>query len=206
MRILIAEDDIVSRRVLEATLDKWGHQVVATRDGVEALSALQREGAPSLVILDVMMPRMSGVEVCKKIREMPREVSPYLILLTAKHGTENVVLGLESGANDYVTKPFDQAELRARINVGCQVLNLQKGLAQRVRELEAALLHVKQLQGMLPICSYCKSVRDDQNYWQQVESYISQHSNLQFSHGICPKCYEEVVEPQLEEMRRNTKG
>ena len=97
-------------------------------------------------------------------------------------------------------------ELRARINVGCQVLNLQKGLAQRVRELEAALLHVKQLQGMLPICSYCKSVRDDQNYWQRVESYISQHSSLQFSHGICPKCYEEVVEPQLEEMRRSSKA
>jgi sigma-B regulation protein RsbU (phosphoserine phosphatase) len=206
MRILIAEDEMVSRRMLETTLEKWGHQVVTTRDGHEALSVLQREDAPSLVILDVMMPCMSGVEVCKKIREMAREVSPYLILLTSKHGTDNVVLGLESGANDYVTKPFDQAELRARINVGCHVLNLQEGLAQRVRELEAALLHVKQLQGMLPICSYCKSVRDDQNYWQQVESYLSQHSSLQFSHGICPKCYEKVVEPQLEEMRRNRKA
>jgi sigma-B regulation protein RsbU (phosphoserine phosphatase) len=203
MKILIAEDDMVSRRALEATLDKWGHYVIATRNGEEALSVLQSEDAPLLVILDVMMPRMSGVEVCTKIREMPREVPPYLILLTAKHGAENVVLGLESGANDYVTKPFDQAELRARINVGCQVLNLQKGLAQRVRELEAALLHVEQLQGILPICSYCKSVRDDQNYWQQVESYFSQHSSLQFSHSICPKCYEEVVEPQLGEMIRN---
>jgi sigma-B regulation protein RsbU (phosphoserine phosphatase) len=203
MRILIAEDDMVSRQVLETTLQKWGHQVVATRDGDEALSVLQREGAPSLVILDVMMPRMSGVEVCKKIRETPREVSPYLILLTAKHGTENVVLGLESGANDYVTKPFDQAELRARINVGCQVLNLQKGLAQRVRELEEALSHVKQLQNLLPICSYCKSIRDDDNYWQSVDSYISQYTGTQFSHGICPDCYDTVVEPQLAEMRRN---
>jgi CheY-like chemotaxis protein len=205
MRILIAEDDMVSRRLLEATLVKWGHEVIVTCSGDEALAVLQGNNAPSLAILDVMMPGISGSEVCKLVRQLPCDLPPYLILLTAKSGKENVVLGLEAGANDYVSKPFDHAELRARINVGSQILDLQKGLAERICELEAALSHVQQLQGMLPICSYCKSVRDDQNYWQQVESYVSQHSSLQFSHGICPKCYVEVVEPQLEEMRRNRK-
>ena len=135
-----------------------------------------------------------------------RAVSPYLILLTAESGKENVVLGLEAGANDYVAKPFDAEELRARVNVGLQMLELQKRLAQRVSELEEALSQVKQLQGLLPICSYCKSIRDDGNYWQRVESYIGKHSDVQFSHSICPDCYDQVVQPQIEEMRRKREG
>jgi phosphoserine phosphatase RsbU/P len=206
MRILIAEDEPVSRRVLEATLNKWGHEVVATRDGAEAWEVLRREGAPPLAILDVEMPCVGGVEVCRRVRETPRAVAPYLILLTAKSGKENVVRGLEAGANDYVAKPFDPAELRARVNVGLQMLGLQRKLAERVRELEEALSQVKQLQGLLPICSYCKSIRDDKNYWQRVESYIGEHGDVQFSHGICPDCYEQVVQPQIEQMRRKLEG
>ena len=202
MRILIAEDEPVSRRVLEASLRKWGHEVVATSDGAEAWEALGREDAPLLAVLDVMMPGLGGIEVCRRVRGVPRAVSPYLILLTAKSGKESVVAGLEAGANDYVAKPFDPAELRARVNVGLQILGLQKTLADRVSELEEALSQVKQLQGLLPICSYCKSIRDDSNYWQRVESYIGSHSGVQFSHGICPDCYERVVQPQIDELRR----
>ena len=206
MRILIAEDEAVSRRVLEATLNKWGHEVVVTCDGAEAWDVLSREDAPLLVILDVMMPGVGGIEVCRRVRVKARAVSPYLILLTANSGKESVVLGLEAGANDYVAKPFDPEELRARVNVGLQMLELQKRLAQRVAELEEALSQVKQLQGLLPICSYCKSIRDDGNYWQRVESYIGNHSDVQFSHGICPDCYDQVVQPQIEEMRRKLEG
>ena len=206
MRILIAEDEAVSRRVLEATLKKWGHEVVVTCDGAEALNVLSREDAPLLVILDVLMPCVGGIEVCRRVRETARAVSPYLILLTAESGKENVVLGLEAGANDYVAKPFDAEELRARVNVGLQMLELQKRLAQRVSELEEALSQVKQLQGLLPICSYCKSIRDDGNYWQRVESYIGKHSDVQFSHSICPDCYDRVVQPQIEEMKRKLEG
>ena len=206
MRILIAEDEAVSRRVLEATLKKWGHEVVVTCDGAEAWDTLSREDAPLLVILDVLMPCVGGIEVCRRVRETARAVSPYLILLTAESGKENVVLGLEAGANDYVAKPFDPEELRARVNVGLQMLELQKRLAQRVAELEEALSQVKQLQGLLPICSYCKSIRDDGNYWQRVESYIGNHSDVQFSHSICPDCYDQVVQPQIEEMRRKLEG
>src|SRR5262249_57910928 len=98
------------------------------------------------------------------------------------------VTGLQSGANDYVTKPFDRAELQARVCVGKSVVELQRSLALRVRELEDALSQVRQLQGLLPICCYCKKIRDDRNYWQQVETYVGDHSAARFSHAICPDC------------------
>lgn len=192
MNILIAEDDAVSRRILETTLVNWGYDVIATRNGKEAWDALSREDAPSLAILDIMMPEMDGLEVCRRVRQRPCPVPPYLILLTAVSGKEDVVKGIEAGANDYLGKPFHREELRVRVGVGVQMLAIQRTLTQRVQELEEALAQVKQLQGMLPICSYCKQVRDDQNYWHKVESYISMHAGVKFSHGICPDCYEHV--------------
>lgn len=200
MRILIAEDDPVSRRVLETTLIKEGHEVVVTRDGAEAWEVLRRENAPSLVILDWMMPGLDGVELCRRMRQMGSSTPPYILLLTAKVNKADIVLGLNAGADDYVAKPFDHYELHARIHVGARVLQLRKRLAKRVRELEDALTQIKQLQGILPICSYCKNIRDDRNYWQRVESYISDHSEAKFSHSICPDCYESVVQSQLAKM------
>jgi CheY-like chemotaxis protein len=145
-----------------------------------------------------MMPEIDGVEICRRLRQVPDTTPPYLILLTAKSSKEDVVTGLDAGANDYLTKPFNRAELRARVQVGAQVLGLQEALAERVRELEEALSQVKQLQGLLPICSYCKKIRDEQNFWQRVDSYLAKHSELLFSHGICPDCYRDVVQPQLD--------
>lgn len=193
MKILIAEDDPVSRRILEATLGKWGHEVSVTVDGRQAWDVLQSEDAASLAILDIMMPGMDGLELCRRVRQSPSTTPPYLILLTAMSGKEDVVRGIQAGANDYLSKPFHREELRVRVGVGVQMLTLQKALAERVKELEEALSQVNQLQGMLPICSYCKKVRDDQNYWQKVENYISDHTDVQFSHGICPDCYEQVI-------------
>ena len=201
MKIFIAEDDPVSRRVLEATLGRFGHQVVVAANGAEAWAVLQGDDAPSLAILDWMMPELDGAEICRRVRSIPTTTPPYLILLTAKSGKENVVAGLDAGANDYLTKPFDREELRARVQVGAQVLELQKNLARRISELEDALAQVKQLQGLLPICSYCKKIRDEQNYWQRVDSYITEHADVRFSHGICPDCYLEVVQPQLQVAR-----
>lgn len=201
MRILIAEDDPVSRRVLDLRLKAWGHEVVITRDGAEAWAALQRSDAPRLVILDWMMPGADGIEVCRRLRKRQSTTPSYIIMLTAKSNKEDVVKGLDAGANDYIVKPFNFQELRARIQVGATVVELQQRLAERVIELEGALAQVKRLQGIVPICSYCKHVRNDQNYWQQVESYVSAHSEARFSHSVCPDCYDMVVVPQLAEVK-----
>ncbi|MBX9622599.1 MAG: hypothetical protein K2X82_02180, partial [Gemmataceae bacterium] len=107
---------------------------------------------------------------------------------TANDAKKDVIAGLQAGANDYVTKPFDVDELQARLGVARKVVELQAALAARVRELEEALAQVKQLQALLPICAYCKKIRDDANYWQQVDSYLVNHSGIRFTHGICPDC------------------
>lgn len=197
-RILVADDDPVSLRVLQKALQKWGHEVIVARDGTEAWQVLTRPDAPQTAILDWMMPGMDGLTLCRRIRSVPATPAPYLILLTARDDYSDVVAGLEAGANDYVTKPFHHAELRARVRVGIRVQQLQSKLSDQVRDLETALAQVKQLRGLLPICMYCKRIRKDEDYWQQVETYISEHSEAEFSHGICPDCYGKLLKSQLE--------
>ena len=201
MRILIAEDDAVSRRLLEATLTKWDYEVVVTADGTQALEALKKPDAPSLAVLDWMMPGLDGSEVCRQLRQTIGDRLLYVLLLTAKGSKDDIVQGLTAGADDYVVKPFDRAELKARLDVGQRILRLQTELAARVTELELALSKVKLLQGLLPICCYCKKIRDDQNYWRQVEGYVAEHSEAQFTHAICPSCREKIIKPELERLR-----
>lgn len=192
MKILIADDDRASLRLLEAALVKWGYEVTTASQGEEAWQHLQRPDAPPLLILDWIMPVLDGLEVCRRVRALPGRQTPYIILLTGRLDKHDVVKGLEAGADDYVTKPFDPGELRARVQVGARVLKLQSALAERVQELEEALARVTQLHGLLPICCYCKKIRDDGNYWHQVENYIASHAEVKFSHGICPDCSEKV--------------
>jgi len=196
MKILVAEDDPVSRCILDVTLTKWGFEVITTCDGHQALEVLQSQ-EPAIAVLDWMMPGLDGAEVCRRARAIATATPTYLILLTAKSEKDDIVEGLGAGADDYITKPFNRVELKARIKVGARVTNLQRSLADRIGQLETALARVKQLQGLLPICSYCKMVRDEQDYWQQVESYISKHADVAFSHSICPPCYDRLVRPQL---------
>ena len=197
MKILIAEDNVMYRTVLADTLTDWGYEVTAVGDGLAACVALAAAGAPKLALLDWVMPGLDGPDVCRRLRAAGAVEPPYLILLTGRDATDDLVVGLDSGANDYVTKPFHREELRARLEVGRRVVELQGSLAARVRELEEALAQVRQLRGLLPICSYCKKIRDDQNYWEQVEGYLARHAAVQFSHGICPDCWQTEVRPQL---------
>jgi CheY-like chemotaxis protein len=200
MRVLIADDDVVSRRVLEIMVSRWGYEVVSAGDGETAWQALQQEPVPQIALLDWVMPGLDGIEICQRAREVQRSEPVYLIMLSARSSQEDVLAGFDAGADDYLSKPVELPELQARLRVGSRLVTLQRNLAHRVNELGEALQRVKQLQGLLPICAYCKKVRDDHNYWQQVEAYLTSHIDIHFSHGICPECYQAHVAPELKEM------
>ena len=204
MRILVADDDAIGRRLVERALGKSGYDVLVAPDGAEAWRILAAPDPTALAILDWMMPGLTGVEVCRKVREAVWPVEPYLIVLTSRGETIDVVTALEAGANDYVTKPFQIEELRARVSVGERIVTLQQQLSDRVRALEEALAHVHQLQGLIPICAWCRQVRNDSNFWEQVDSYLEKRSGLQFTHAICPACRKkESVRPTKVRPRRS---
>ena len=191
MKILVAEDDPVSQQVLVAVLKKWGYEPQVTDDGEQAWGVLQRDDRPMLAILDWMMPGMSGVDVCRKLRAIESDTHTYVIMLTALTDKEHLVEGLDAGASDYVAKPFDMDELKARLNVGQRVIDLQTALSDRVNELQKALDHVSTLQGILPLCMHCHKIRDDKESWLRIENYLMEHADVQFSHGICSDCMKE---------------
>jgi DNA-binding response OmpR family regulator len=192
LKILIAEDEPLSRRLLQHLLTEHGHEVIVTADGIQAWEVLRAEDAPHLAVIDWMMPGLTGLQLCNLVHEAADAELKYLILLTAKGEKADIVRGLAAGANDYVTKPFDKDELRARVDVGVRVIQLQIRLAARISELQEALAHVNQLKGIIPICAQCKKIRDDQNYWQRVEKYIAKNVDARFTHGLCPECAEAV--------------
>lgn len=198
MKILIAEDDKVTRLRLEKTLGRWGFDVEAYPDGKAAWARLCDDDPPRLCVIDWLMPEMEGPELCRRVREKFPDEYFYLIILSAQQGVDNLIEGLSAGADDYVTKPFAGRELRSRIDVGVRVIALERMLAKKVHQLESALEDVKQLRGLLPICSYCNKIRNDEDYWEQVDSYISRHSGVEFSHSVCPTCYKEHVQPMLD--------
>lgn len=203
-RALVADDDRTTVALLRATLQRWGLDVVVAHDGDEAWNAVRHDARIGLAVLDWSMPGLDGLEVCRRIRADATRAHLHVLLLTARESSADLVSGLEAGADDFLSKPFDPEVLRARVNVGLRVLTLRQHLAERVADLETALSHVKQLHGLLPICSYCKHVRTDENYWEQVEHYVAQRTDLQFSHGICPGCYGRVMAEMDAERARST--
>jgi DNA-binding response OmpR family regulator len=189
MKILVADDEAVSRLLVARTLTKLGHEVVEAANGRDAWWSYQRD-AVQLVIADWMMPYINGLELCRMIRAENRPRYTYIIMLTALGGKGSFLEGMAAGADDFMTKPFDQDELSARLHVAERILSLQA--------------EVKQLEGLLPICSYCKRIRDEANTWTRVETYISQRTEAAFSHGICPECYDVYVRPELSSLRTPT--
>ena len=209
LQVLVADDEPVSRTVVGAMLKKAGFVVHYAPDGAQAWQRLQSPNPPSLALLDWEMPGLQGPEVVERIRDQHAQVPTYVILLTSRDSSADIVSGLRAGADDYVTKPANEDELIARVNVGARVVRLQQALADRVHSLEEALANVKALQTLLPMCAYCKSIRNDQNYWQKVETYFSQHSGVSFTHSYCPSCYDRYVLPELEKLeasRANDRG
>jgi sigma-B regulation protein RsbU (phosphoserine phosphatase) len=200
MIVLVADDLDINRKLLRSLLTADGYDVIEASDGTEALQILQGANGPIVGLIDWEMPGIEGIEVCRQARALESPPPIYLILLTVRDSKQDIVTGLKAGANDYITKPFDKTEMLARVGIGKQMVQLQQALTERVAELREALVNVKQLGGLLPICSYCKKIRDDQNYWTQVESYVGKHSDAKFSHSICPQCYEDIIKPQMVQM------
>ena len=199
MRILIADDDPVSLRLLQAVLEKWGHEVIMARDGTEALRRVTDDHV-RLAIVDWMMPGLDGLEVCRQVRASTLPGYVHLILLTSRNEKRDLLEGMQAGADDYLVKPFDPRELQVRLQVGLRTLDLEDRLSQRITELETALDTIQRLEGLLPICAYCKKVRDDKNYWCQVETYVAQRTKARFSHSVCPECFEKVLKVEMAEL------
>jgi CheY-like chemotaxis protein len=204
MKVLIADDHRENRALLQALLKGEHYETVEARNGEEALAELTRAQEPIVALLDWQMPKIEGPDVCTAARRLPNAPPMFLFLVTVRDSKDDIVAGLRSGANDYIIKPFHKDEMLARVKIGAQMVELQQNLLDRVSELADALARVKQLSGLLPICGFCKKVRNDRDYWQQVEEYISIHSEVKFSHGVCPDCYENLLKPQLEQMRQQS--
>ncbi len=199
MKLLIADDDPVSLRVLRATLNRAGHEVIEATSGRQAWEILQSDQTPRLAVIDWMMPEMDGIEICHRLRRRAAASYVYVILLTTRNEKEDIIAGLQAGADDYLIKPYNPQELRWRVHAGERVLNLEQALAERLGELSDALLEVKRLQGLLPICMYCKRIRDEADVWHRLETYLEQHSEVMFSHSLCRECMEDhFPEPSTE--------
>jgi DNA-binding response OmpR family regulator len=193
VRALVADDDRIAARMIAASLTRWQIDVDVAHDGNEAWTIITRNDTPTLAVVDWMMPNLDGLELCRRIRQDLSRSHVYAILLTGRDDRADVVAGLDAGADDYMIKPFDREEFRARVDVGIRVLTLHERVTERIQELGVALANVKQLRGLLPICSYCKRIRGDDQYWQQVDSYLVAHTDAQFSQVICPGCSEKLA-------------
>ena len=182
-RILMAEDDPVSAKLLQVALSKLGYEPVIARDGAEAWEKFNQEPA-RLIVSDWMMPSLDGLAFCEKVRARAQTPYTYFILLTASRtSAENYALATAAGVDDFMTKPLDREAIRMRLAV-----------AERILKYTA---EIRQLQEMIPICVYCRKVRDEHDYWDMVESYIQKETGSRFSHGACPQCYEKEMEKLL---------
>lgn len=158
MKILVADDDPINRRLLQVSLVHWNYEVILARDGGEAWDVLQREDAPKLAILDWMMPGMDGLEICREVRKRNDKFYTYIILLTANIRKEDIIVGLEAGADDYLTKPFERNELKARLRTGRRILELQEQLLSATDALQNQLAH-DPLTGMLSRTAILETLR-----------------------------------------------
>ena len=183
MKILIVEDDPVARTVLEASLRLLGHEFTSVPSGDEGWQRFAAEPY-RVVISDWMLPGgLDGLELCRRVRGRGGDYTYFILLSTQATTADNLDQATAAGVDDFLTKPAKPAELKARLHVADRILNYAT--------------QVQQLESFIPICSYCKKVRDDQNYWSQIESYINTRTGSNFSHGVCPDCYTDVIVPQM---------
>jgi CheY-like chemotaxis protein len=192
LRVLIAEDHAATRFMLTALLERHGYDVEAVEDGKRAAEIMMEADGPTVALLDWMLPDMTGPEICRALRANPDQRFVYLIIVTARETVEDLAEAIDAGADDFVRKPYDPVEILARLRSGRRIVELEHRLSSRISECEEALDNIRRLKRLLPICMYCKKVRDDSQYWQEIEHYIHAQTGTDFSHGICPDCMDEV--------------
>jgi CheY-like chemotaxis protein len=200
--VMMAVDDnpVNLQLLVEGLGDRYS--IVCCTDGEEAIELLE-ECQPDLILLDIQMPGMSGYEVCQRIKNMELVKDVPVIFLTAMSQLEDEVKGLEYGAVDYITKPFDMRIVQMRVTTQIELRRKSRLLEERTIELEEALENIRSLKEILPICMYCKKIRDDAGYWEQLESYISLHTGSNFSHSICPECLREHYGDEMADKVQN---
>jgi len=179
MKILIAEDDPVASKILRLTLEQVGHEVIVVSNGAAAWEAYLKEQV-SVIVSDWMMPELDGLQFCRRVRERADRDYTYFILLTANHARrENLTQAMEAGIDDFLQKPLDREAIWMRLRVAERILSFTR--------------QIRQLGELLPICAFCKKIRDDGTYWKQFEAYIQEHTGSNFSHGVCPECFEQQM-------------
>ena len=187
MKILIVDDIPENISALAIALESEGFDIRTASGGEQALQLVHND-SPDLILLDIKMNGMDGFETCLALKKNDATKDIPVIFLTVSKETEAVVRGFTCGGVDYISKPFRQEEVCARVRTHLHLRALTKEKEKLIVELQEALAKVKTLSGLLPICSSCKKIRDDNGYWNQIESYIRQHSEADFTHGICPTC------------------
>jgi DNA-binding response OmpR family regulator len=185
MRVLVIEDQPIAAMQLAGALRVLGHEPVVIGDGAEAWRTLTGE-AFRVVVSDWRVPGMDGLDLCRRVRERGGDYVYFILVSVAGLTRENRDAALAAGVDDFLPKPVDPDELRMRLHV-----------AERILSFTA---QVKQLESFLPICGYCKKIRDDRNYWAAVEDYYAKRDGTRFSHGVCPDCYRDRVVPQLAQL------
>jgi len=194
-RVLVAEDDERSRAGLVRLLERDGYEVSVANDGQAAINILLAPNPPQIALLDWEMPRLDGIHVCWAVRSMPANPYTYIIMVTARAGPADALAAFAAGVDDFLSKPIDSLQLLARLRCGERMLGLEKRCAERVAELKSALDEVRKLRSLLPICKYCKRVRDHADRWLDLEAYIDDEAGTDFSNVVCPECMETV--PQI---------
>jgi sigma-B regulation protein RsbU (phosphoserine phosphatase) len=197
LRILAVGDDATARLTFDSIIRAAGWTPVIVDDPEQAYQILIAPDAPPIALIDWHMPTLSGIELCRRVRAAAPDARPYLIFVTANSTSDDIVEGLDAGADGYMTKPIVANELLARVRAGIRMIALLQDL--RTRLAEATSAHTKRLPGLLPMCGYCRRIRDEDQQWSTLEQYLSHRVGVRFTHGFCPDCYEDYVRPDVEE-------
>ena len=195
MKLLIAEDDPMGRRLMQAVLGDLQLELVVAGDGEEALESIERD-EPAMLVLDWMLPGVSGLDICQKVRQRNLAERPYIVMVTFRDKDEDVVAAFEAGADDYVTKPIHPRQLHARITAGIRLVLREHALVQEQAALQSALASLRDMPPLVPICSCCRRVSDRGDTWLSADRYLSLRAGVQFTHGLCPTCAPRLMEPK----------